>query len=202
MEKISESVIKKDHSSKIKGEAIYVDDYDKSDILFGKLLRSKKAKAKLVNVKVPELPEGYYYVDKSDVPGDNNVNIVMDDTPVYARETVEYIGEPIGMVCGPNSEVVERILSEIEVEYEDLTPVLKIEDFDTIFFDYEYGKGDLDKAFEEADKIYEEVFETGYQDQTYLETQGKLQRSFWFPMYQKRGFCHPYISRHLTLYSE
>ena len=32
MEKISESVIKKDHSSKIKGEAIYVDDYDKSDI--------------------------------------------------------------------------------------------------------------------------------------------------------------------------
>ncbi|CUO27436.1 xanthine dehydrogenase family protein molybdopterin-binding subunit [Clostridium disporicum] len=174
MEKISESVIKKDHSAKIKGEALYVGDYDNSDILFGKMLRSKKAKARLVNVKLPLLPHGYYYVDKTDIPGDNNVNIVMDDTPVYARETVEYIGEPIGMVCGPDSTEVERIISEIEVEYEDLAPVLKIEDFDTVFFDYEYGKGDIDKAFKEADKIYEEVFETGYQDQTYLETQGMM----------------------------
>lgn len=48
------------------------------------------------------LPDGYYYVDRTDVPGENNVNIVMDDTPVYARETVEYIGESIGMVCGPD----------------------------------------------------------------------------------------------------
>ena len=116
MEKISESVIKKDHSAKIKGEALYVGDYDNSDILFGKMLRSKKAKARLVNVKLPLLPHGYYYVDKTDIPGDNNVNIVMDDTPVYARETVEYIGEPIGMVCGPDSTEVERIISEIEVE--------------------------------------------------------------------------------------
>ena len=37
---------------------------------------------------------------------------------------------------------------------------------------------------------------------TYIETESKLQRSFWFPIYQKRGFCHPYSSRHLTLCSE
>ncbi len=172
MEKISQSVVKQDHSSKITGKAIYVGDYEDSDILVGKMLRSTKAKARLVEVKVPKIPEGYYYVDKTDVPGDNNVNIVMDDTPVYARETVEYVGEPIAMVCGLDETVVNRILSEIEVVYEDLKPVVNIRDFDTVFFDYEYGKGDLEKAFQEADKIYEEEFETGYQDQTYLETQG------------------------------
>ena len=33
---------------------------------------------------------------------------------------------------------------------------------------------DIDKAFAEADKVYTEEFETGYQDQTYLETQGMM----------------------------
>lgn len=172
MEKISESVIKRDHHSKISGEAVYVGDYQDDDILVGKMLRSTKAKARLISVEIPKLPEGYYYVDKEDVPGENKVAIVMDDTPVYATEMVEYIGEPIGMVVGPCEEEVNKILSEIKVVYEELTPVLSIKDFDTVFFDYTFGKGDLEKAFHEADKVYEEVFETGYQDQTYLETQG------------------------------
>ena len=108
------------------------------------------------------------------MPGDNNVNIVMDDTPVYARETVEYIGEPIGMVCGPDETVCEDILSRIEVEYEELEPMLDLRKADEVFFNYEYEKGDIDRAFAEADKVYTEEFETGYQDQTYLETQGMM----------------------------
>lgn len=115
MHNISRSVVKKDHAPKMEGRSVYVCDIDKHGILCGKMLRSKYARAKLLSVKVPELPDGYFYVDKNDVPGDNNVNIVMDDTPVYARETVEYIGEPIGMVCGPDEAVCEDILSRIEV---------------------------------------------------------------------------------------
>lgn len=173
MEKISQSVKKRDHYSKISGEAIYVADYQ-NDALFGKMLRSTKAKARIVEVKVPALAEGYYYVDRQDVPGDNRVNIVKDDTPVYAEEIVEYIGEPIGMVCGPDENQVNKILSEIVVVYEELKAITNIRDFDTVFFDYNFGKGDIERAFSEADKIYEEVFETGFQDQTYIETQGLM----------------------------
>ena len=100
MDKISQSVVKKDHEPKMSGRSVYVGDYAGDGILTGKFLRSKLARAKLLSVEIPELPEGYYYVDQNDVPGDNNVNIVLDDTPVYARDTVEYIGEPIGMVVG------------------------------------------------------------------------------------------------------
>ncbi len=174
MEKISRSVVKKDHAPKMSGRSIYVCDVDKHGVLCGKMLRSKLARAKLLEVKIPELPDGYYYIDRNDVPGDNNVNIVMDDTPVYARETVEYIGEPIGMVCGPDEAICEEILSKIEVVYDELEPVLDMRKADVVFFDYEYGKGDLEEAFAQADKIYEEEFETGYQDQTYLETQGMM----------------------------
>ncbi len=174
MKTISQSVVKKDHAPKMSGRSIYVGDIDKHGVLCGKLLHSKVARAKLIDVKVPELPDGYYYIDRNDVPGDNNVNIVMDDTPVYARQTVEYIGEPIGMVCGPDEAVCEEILSKIEVVYEELEPMLDLRKATEAFFNYEYGKGDIDEAFAQADKIYEEEFETGYQDQTYLETQGMM----------------------------
>ncbi|WP_313134784.1 xanthine dehydrogenase family protein molybdopterin-binding subunit [Anaerocolumna sp.] len=176
MEPISKSVVKKDHFAKVSGQAMYVADYPQEGVLFGKFLRSSKAKARIVTVTVPKLPEGYFTVDKNDVPGINRVAIVKDDTPVYANETVEYIGEPILMVVGPVEKEVLRILSEIVVEYEELEPVVDIRKFDTVFFDYNYGKGDVEKAFAEADKIYEEEFETGYQEQAYLETQGLMAR--------------------------
>lgn len=178
MEKISQSVVKKDHAPKIEGRSVYVSDYvtakDGRPILTGKLLHARVARAKVLSVELPELPEGYLYVDAKDVPGDNNVNIVLDDTPVFCRETVEYIGEPIGMVVGPDEKEVLRILSEIKVNYGELEPVLDMRTAKETFFDYEYGHGDMEKAFAEADRVFEEEFETGYQEQTYLETQGMM----------------------------
>lgn len=178
MEKISQSVIKKDHAPKMEGKSIYVADYntakDGSSILVGKILHSKVARARVLSVEVPELPTGYSYVDAKDIPGDNNVSIVLDDMPVYCRDTVEYIGDAIGMVVGPNEKEVDRILSETRVNLEELEPVLDLRSAKEEFFHYEYGHGDLEKAFAEADHVYEEEFETGYQEQTYLETQGMM----------------------------
>ncbi len=174
MEGISKSITKKDHYPKISGSAIYVADYPQEGILYGKLLHSTKAKAKILNITIPEIPEGYYVVDKKDVPGENRVHIVMDDTPVFAEDTVEYIGDPILMVVGPCEKEVKRILNEIHVEYQELTPILNMRDYDTVFFDYNYGKGDVEKAFLEADEVFCEEFETGYQEQAYLEPQGLM----------------------------
>lgn len=174
MEPISTSVVKKDHLSKITGSSLYVGDYPKNGVLVGKLLRSTKARAKILNVTLPPLPDGYYVVDKNSVPGINRVHIVKDDTPVFAEDTVEYIGDPILMVAGPDEKRVESILKEIKVEYQELTPVLNVLDSDTVFFDYNYGKGNVEEAFAQADKVYEESFETGYQEQAYLETQGMM----------------------------
>ena len=174
MKDISKSVKKKDHENKITGRAMYVGDYPTEDLLFGKILHSPKARARIVRVKLPVFPQGYFMVDKNDVQGDNNVAIVMDDIPVFARDTVEYIGEAVLMVVGPDEKKVDELLNEIEVDYEELTPILDMREHDTVFFDYSYGRGNLEKAFAEADKVYEEEFETGYQEQAYLETQGMI----------------------------
>lgn len=174
MKEISKSVVKKDHQPKIDGSALYVGDYPQEGMLYGRIVRSPYARARVVEIKPYPLPEGYFTVDHRDVPGINEVHIVKDDTHVYAEEIVEYIGDPVLMVVGPNEQEVLRIATQIEVVYEQLPAVLNVRDSETAFFDYNFGKGDPDAAFAEADKIYEEEFETGYQEQAYLEPQGMI----------------------------
>lgn len=174
MKEISKSVVKKDHQEKIGGSALYVGDYPQDGMLCGRIVRSPHAHARIVEIRPYALPEGYFTVDHRDVPGINEVHIVKDDTPVFAAETVEYIGDPVLMVVGPDESEVLRIAGEIEVIYEPLPAVLDVRDATTAFFDYHFQKGDADAAFAEADKVYEEQFETGYQEQAYLETQGMI----------------------------
>lgn len=174
MKEISKSVTKKDHGIKINGSAMYVADWPHENMLHGKLVRSPHARARILAINLPPLPEGYFAVDKTDVPGINEVHIVMDDTPVFADETVEYIGDPVLMVVGPDEKMVAQLASSVEIEYEELPAVLDMRHSDTAFFDYNFGRGDMDSAFSEADKIYEEEFETGYQEQAYLEPQGMI----------------------------
>lgn len=172
MEKISKSTKKKDHEAKITGRALYVDDHVIDGMIYGRLLRSAKAKARISAIRLPELPDGYFVVDKNDVPGINQVHIVQDDTPVYAAEMVEYVGDPILMVVGPELKEVERIRDEIVIVYEELPAILDMRKSDTIFFNYNYEKGNIEQALAEADQVFVETFQTGYQEQAYLETQG------------------------------
>lgn len=171
---ISKSVKKKDHSPKMSGAALYIDDYVMNDMLYGHLLRSTKAKAKILDIRIPNLEEGYGVVTALDVPGENKVAIVERDTPVFAEKQVEFIGDPILMVVGPDDLKTLELLNQIEVVYEELEPILDIRKSDTVFFNYEITKGNVKTAFEEADEILEEQFETGHQEQVYLETQGMI----------------------------
>lgn len=174
MEKISQFAKKKDHETKITGRALYVDDHVIDGMLYGRLLRSAKARARISAIHLPGLPEGYFVVDRNDITGANQVHIVQDDTPVYAADTVEYVGDPILMVVGPELTEVERIRNEIVIVYEELTAVLDMQKSDTIFFHYNYEKGNIEQALAEADSVFVETFQTGYQEQAYLETQGMI----------------------------
>ena len=173
---ICRSVVKKDHSEKMQGKALYVADYPARDMLTGRLVRSTKARAEIVAMHLPPLPEGYFSVSHKDIPGVNEVHIVLDDCPVYAEKTVEYMGEPILMICGPDEATVLRLASEVRIDYGELPPVLDPKQSKTVFFDYHYDKGDCDAAFAEADTVVTEEFRTGYQEQAYIETQGLVAR--------------------------
>lgn len=172
MDSIRKSVIKSDHNIKVDGSAKYIADIKFENCLHAKTLRSEKAKAIITNIIIPELKDGYYVVEGKDVPGLNKVKVIQNDMPIFADKEVNYIGEPILLVAGPNLEEVIDILNEIKVEYEDDISVFDMRDSKESFAKYEYEKGNIKDAFKMASRFIEEEFYTGYQEQAYLETQG------------------------------
>ncbi len=171
---IKRPIKRRDHDGKVSGRTRYTDDIQSPDFLCGKILRSGIARGRIREIHVPELPEGYLIVDHRDVKGINEVHIVMDDTPVFAVDTVEFVGDPILMVVGPDECTVDRILKEIKVEYEELPAELDPLKATTHFFQYKIEKGDIAKAFQEADQVLEETFSTGHQEHVHLETNAMI----------------------------
>lgn len=169
---ISQSVIKTDHKIKVDGSAKYIADIKFNDSLHAKTLRSEKAKALIKNIFIPPLNDGYYIVQGKDVPGLNKVKVIINDMPIFADEEVNYIGEPILLVVGPDLNEINKILNEIKVEYEEKNPVFDMRISNDIFAQYSYEKGNVKEAFENSVQVIEEEFYTGYQEQAYLETQG------------------------------
>ncbi|MDR2491959.1 MAG: xanthine dehydrogenase family protein molybdopterin-binding subunit [Coriobacteriales bacterium] len=176
MHPISQPVVKKDHTEKMAGSAEYVGDFYSTDMLHARFVRSPHPHARILEICYPELPEGYCSVDHRDVLGENIVHVVEDDSPVFEVDEVFYVGDPVAMIIGPDPQRVKALAAATEVRYEVLSAILDIDDSDTVFFDYHYGRGDCEDAFSEADKVYEEQFSTGYQEQAYLETQGMSAR--------------------------
>ncbi len=165
------STPKVDHEDKCSGKALYVSDIQMDGMLYAKTLRSTVAKAKIKNIALPELPEGYYVVDHHDILKENYVKMIFTDWPVFAKDRINYIGEPILLVVGPDKALIDELLSKIKVDYELETPVFE---FVNSAIHKTYVKGDFASALKNAAKIVEETYETGYQEQAYIEPQGML----------------------------
>lgn len=185
MKGISESVVRFDFDDKISGKAKYTCDYHPDGMLFAKTLRSPVARGKIRNIKLPDLPEGYVIIDYHDIPNLNFVPVVFDDQPLLAQDEVNYIGQPILLIVGEKKDIIQQIIKDIHIDIEELEPVLNIEEAQKAkapfifrdqpyFVNYEYTKGDFEKAKKSAVKVFSDEFQTGYQEQAYLETQSMM----------------------------
>ena len=173
MKDISESVIKKDHYEKMSGQAVYICDKKIDNCYFGKMVRSRIAHGKVKEIILPQLPEGYYSIDASDIPGQPGLKVIGSEQPIFANEEVKYLGESVIMIAGPDKSKVEEIAKQVEVIYEELPAALTIDDSIEDAVSYSYKKGEnIDEIFQKAALVVEETFYTGYQEQAYIEPQG------------------------------
>ena len=186
IKELKNSVPRVDAFNKITGKTKYLNDIDfGKDILYAKIVHSTKARAKILKINIPELPENYYIVDYKDVPGKNASTMIISDWRPFADNDVRYIGETILLVVGPDKNIVYDIAEKIIIEYEDLEPVLNIDDSkkllggpivgnDNIFISFKAGYGDVDEAFKKAKTIIEETYYTPYQERLYMEVNGTV----------------------------
>lgn len=194
MDDISRPIRRFDFDEKITGKAVYCADVRLDNMLHAKTLRSTKARARIVSIETPPLPEGFLVVDAGDIPGRNVVPGYYDDQPFFARGIVNYVGEPILLLVGPDKDLVIRLLERFSVTYEEMKPVLSIEEAeeagegfifgaDASFFTLEYSKGDPDDCSLHAARVFTDEFRTGLQEHAYLEPQGLI------AVYGDDGIC-------------
>lgn len=116
----------------VSGLARYIDDMP---LLPGTqeivLVTSPHAHARIVSVDVSEARamDGVRCIATADdIPGHNDIGPIFDDEPVLASGVAEYAGAPIVAVAADTYDQAYAAAKKVVVEYEELTPVLEIED--------------------------------------------------------------------------
>jgi len=183
--------------AKAKGEQQYSDDFVLPGMLYGKVLRSKYPAAIIKSIdtsKAEALPGVHAVMTAKDVP--YNVDVTkfgqMKDVgggfeglyKVLADGKVRFKGEAVAIVAAETEELAEEACKLIEVDYEvqpgvfdpeeALQPgayLVSSEDENNQVMKAHIEKGDLDRAFAEADVIVENEYRVQPVDHAYLETE-------------------------------
>mgnify|MGYP002623803636 FL=1 len=132
--------IRHDGVDKVTGRAHYGADIRMTGMLYGVILRSPHAHARIKRIdisKAKSLPGVHAVVTHADLPdaanrvaelGEGSVNLQHLSSNVLAQNKVLYKGHAVAAVAADNVHIAEEATRLIEVEYEVLSPVLDVLD--------------------------------------------------------------------------
>ena len=196
MQVVGKSTPRVEGESKVTGKAQYSADLKLPGTLWGRCLRSPIAYGRIKKIdtsKVWQVPGVKAVITGYDVPG-LRIGRCIYDTPVMADGVVRFIGEKVAAVAAETKLAAEQALELIDVEYEELEPLLDpldagkpeapvlhpdllsykglpvpVEKPSNVFAYLKWGKGDIEEGFKQADLIVENSFTTQVTHQSYLE---------------------------------
>lgn len=184
---VGQSVPRKEGRSKVTGQARYIDDLPFPGALFGTTFRSPFARGKIKEVSFEgDIPwSEFTVVTAKDIPGQNQVALILLDQPFLADETVNHPEEPILLLAHPDKYLLEEARRCVKIDFEPLPAVFTLEDSlaqksivwgqDNLFKRYRVEKGNLDESvWAQADFIVEGEYHTGAQEQLYIENNGMV----------------------------
>ena len=110
----------------------------------------------------------------ADIPGHNDIGPIFEGEPVLADGVAEYAGAPVAAVAADTYDQARAAAAAVKVEYEELTPVLDIEDaLEREQYTYPpqiMTHGDPEAAIAGATHRIEGELRCGGQDHFYLES--------------------------------
>ncbi len=180
----------------VTGRTVFVEDFDIPGIAWVKALRSPHPHAgiKKLDARPAEQMKGVRaVVTAADVPlnvyGHLSALGIPGDEPLLAENEVSYQGQPVAVVAAEDEEIAQAAVDAIEVEWEVREPLLdvrkafdpdapQIHQWGNWYPHFEAGmdrrqirKGDIEKAFADADLIVQGVYRPAAIEQLPLETQ-------------------------------
>lgn len=185
-----------DGELKVSGEAKYAVDITVPGMLWGKILRSPISYGRIKSIdtsKAMKVPGVVGILTGKDVSGQLIGRRVVD-MPILADGVVRFIGEKVAAVSAETEAAAEEAVELIEVEYEEMDPVLdpieamkpeapllhpnvatykglpqKLDGPTNRVIYVKWEKGNIEQGFKEADVIVENTFTTPKVHQAYIE---------------------------------
>jgi CO/xanthine dehydrogenase Mo-binding subunit len=182
-EVVGRSVPQIDSREKVTGAAEFVSDIRLPGMLYGRILRSPYAHARIRHIDCAKARR--LRGIKAVITAEDTLKIPFgprtDDWMILAADKVRFIGDEVVGVAAVDEDAAEEALHLIRVEYEELPAV-----FDpleamkegapllhnrpkNIVAEFKVSKGDIERAFQESAAVYAERFYTNQVYQAYLE---------------------------------
>lgn len=198
MTELGKNIHRVDALDKVKGSALYSGDFSFMDQLYMKVLFSKKVHAIVKSVDISaaqKVPGVVLILTAKDVPNNEYSLTPPPDQPVLCgpgsnkpfADRVRFVGDQIALIIAETESAAVNARELIKVEYEDLpiitdpfsamqenAPLLHPDRGSNIFGHYQIRKGDVQKAFAEADVIIESEYHTPVQEHAYLQPEAGL----------------------------
>jgi CO/xanthine dehydrogenase Mo-binding subunit len=183
---IGKSFPRKEGRKKVTGQALYVDDLSFPEMLHGATVRSPAARGKIKNISFKgDLPwDEFTVVTAKDIPGANYVALILNDQPYLAADFVNHPEEPVVLLAHKDKYLVEEARRYVTIEIEEQPAVFTLADSlakkqiiwgnDNVFKKFLVDKGNIDDAWSSADLIVTGEYETGAQEQLYIENNGAI----------------------------
>ncbi len=191
---IGKSIPRNDGLKKVTGEAVYTGDIQVPGMLSGKIKTSPYPFARILAVnceKARRLPGVKAAISAHDIVQFPFGPRVVDELAL-AHPYARYAGEAVAAVAATDPDIAEEALELIEVEYEELAPVLNAEKAKepgsplvhperedarpNIPWQIDFVRGEGEAAFQKADLILEERFTTQTTHHAYIEPQVSIAR--------------------------
>jgi CO/xanthine dehydrogenase Mo-binding subunit len=183
---IGKSFPRKEGRKKVTGAALYVDDLSFPDMLHGTTVRSPAARGTIKKITFEgDLPwDEFTIVTAKDIPGANYVALILNDQPYLAADFVNHPEEPVLLLAHKDKYLVEEARRNVRIEIEEQPAVFTLADSlakkeiiwgnDNVFKKFRVDKGNVDEVWSNADFIVEGEYETGAQEQLYIENNGAI----------------------------
>lgn len=177
---------------------VFVDDIIVQGMYYAVFIRSPVAAGLLESIEVPKLPPAYTLIRAEDIPGQNSIDGSKNPLRILAFKKLEYIGEPVAMLVGPDLAQLEYFASRSKVLYRETPPNFLFEKFssDNLAAKRMMVQGDPDRVFKKAPVVIEAVYKTDTQEHWYPEPHGALAQFTYDKMSIHVGTQWPYHVQH------
>lgn len=195
-----EDISRPEASRMVRGRGRFLDDIKLPGMCSAAFVRSLHAHANITRIHVEEalkIPGAIAVMTPEEVlpyvepvrpaaPGSSDFARPYDRYPVPPGKVV-FVGEPILAVAAETPHIAEDMVDAITIDYEPIEAVTDVDQSlapgaptihqgmaDNIVFFREFGGGDADKAFQQADLVLEKIFNFPRQTAVPLEGRGVI----------------------------